>query len=239
MWRIFLRSRYIKQELKGILRGLSSEAEVLDAGFGYGQYSYWIARKFPSLQVLSVEIEDALIDDFQNFLDKAGVENITLRRIDLTKMKYVDRFDLVLSVDVMEHIGEDEVVFKNIHRSLKSGGVLLMHTPHIKSGEIRGSGSFVGEHFRDGYETGELVDKLKEVGFSRIECIYTYGKFGSIAWKLLQKLPICVIGKFKTSIVLFPIYFLLVYPVASLLMKLDMKLENYEGNGILVKAWKE
>src|SRR5690606_41515626 len=40
-----------------------------------------------------------------------------------------ERYDLVLSVDVMEHIEADEKVMQNLCRALKPGGLLLISTP--------------------------------------------------------------------------------------------------------------
>lgn len=239
MWILFLRSRYVKKELIKVLSGLSADISVLDAGFGYGQYSLWMAERNPQAKITSAEIEPVMIDDFNELVNSFRLENIAIEKIDLTKMEYESKFDLAVSVDVMEHILEDQLVFDNIYQSLRPGGLFLMHTPHIRASSPRGEGAFVGEHVRDGYLTGELLNKLKKAGFDRLEYILTYGKFGSAAWKILQKYPIMTLQKSRLLFLLLPLYMIVIYPFAELLMRLDMARSNKEGDGILVKAWKQ
>lgn len=236
---LFLRERYVKRELGEVFANIAETEEILDAGFGYGQYSFWTARNFPQTRITAVEIEKVMLEDFADLLKKTGVANIELKQLDLTTMEYKSRFDLALSVDVMEHIEDDRTVFRNICRSLKPGGVFLMHTPHIKAGAERGEGVFVGEHFRDGYTTEELLGKLKEAGFDRIEYKLTYGKWGALAWRLLQKYPISVLRKAKILFLLLPIYLIIVFPIAEIAMRMDMSKEQVEGDGILVKAYRD
>lgn len=235
----FLRSRYVKRDLRKIIDYLGHDIDILDAGFGYGQYSYWLAKRYPSAILRSVEIEPVMIEDFRKLLDKFEFGNISLEKLDLTEMKYREAFDLAVSVDVMEHIEDDQAVFNNICSALKPGGVFLMHTPHIKEAQAQGEGSFVGEHVRDGYYSREIVEKLRDAGFYRVEYTLTYGMYGAAAWKLLQKYPISVLQKSKLLFFLLPFYMLAVWPAAEILMRYDMKCYNHEGNGILIKARKQ
>lgn len=239
MWILFLRARYMKRELRKTISGMHGKISILDAGFGYGQYSLWMAENFPQAELTSAEIEPVMIDDFQELVKSFKLENISLEKIDLTKMEHDSKFDLAVSVDVMEHILEDQLVFDNIHKSLKPGGVFVMHTPHIRKSSPRGEGAFVGEHVRDGYPTAELLGKLKQAGFDKLEYILTYGKYGALAWKILQKYPIMTLQKSKLLFLLLPFYMILIYPFAEMLMRLDLDITNEEGDGILVKAWKK
>ena len=225
--------------MRKIIDYLGYDIDVLDAGFGYGQYSYWLAKRCPSAILKSVEIEPVMIEDFRKLLEKSEIGNIGLEKLDLTEMKYREAFDLAVSVDVMEHIDNDQAVFDNICSALKPGGIFLMHSPHIEEAQTQGAGSFVGEHVRDGYYSREIIEKLGKAGFYRIDYTLTYGLFGTAAWKLLQKYPISVLHKSKALFFLLPFYLLAVLPVAEILMRYDMKCYNHEGNGILIKAWKQ
>jgi len=236
--RLFLRERYIKRELADLIPRLGGKLHILDAGFGYGQYSYHIAMRYPNAVVEAAEIEPVMIEDFGCFIEETGVDSISLRELNLTEMDDESRNDLVLSVDVMEHIEDDMTVFGNIYRALKEGGIFLMHTPHLREDAVGGVGAFVGEHVRDGYTTDELLEKLRAAGFDEIKYTLTYGKNGSLAWKLLQKFPISVLRVSKVFFLILPLYFLLVYPMAEWSMKRDLKGDNAQGNGIMVKAWK-
>jgi SAM-dependent methyltransferase len=112
---------------------------------------------------------------------------------DLVLYQEPNSFDLALSVDVMEHILEDVEVFRNIHASLKDGGMLLISTPSDQGGSdvhADSETSFIEEHVRDGYNIHEIQQKLRTAGFERIEARYSYGEPGQISWRLSMKYPI-------------------------------------------------
>jgi SAM-dependent methyltransferase len=160
---------------------------------------------------------------------------------DLTKYVKANSYDLVLCVDVMEHILEDELVFRNYSASLKKGGMLLISTPSDQGGsDVHGEGesSFIEEHVRDGYNIKDIEDKLLRNGFSRVEARYSYGSPGKIAWRLSMKYPILMLGASKLFFVILPFYYLLVYPFAYLLNYLDAHGNHATGTGLIVKAWK-
>ena len=236
--RLFLRERYIKRELADLIPRLEGSPRIFDAGFGYGQYSYHLAKCYPDTMVEAAEIEPVMIEDFGCFTGKTSMNNISLVELDLTEMDYNSLFDLVLSVDVMEHIEDDISVFRNVYQALIGGGVFLMHTPHIQEASTGGEGAFVGEHVRDGYTTEELLDKLRGAGFDKIEYTLTYGKNGAFAWRLLQRFPISILGLSKAFFLILPLYLLLVYPLAAWSMRRDLKGDNIQGDGMMVKAWK-
>ncbi len=102
-------------------------------------------------------------------------------------------YDIILSVDVMEHIEEDELVFRNFYRALKPGGIILISTPSDKGGsDVHNDEeqSFIDEHVRDGYSIDEISQKLTHAGFNNIKASYTYGKPGNISWRLSMKYPV-------------------------------------------------
>jgi SAM-dependent methyltransferase len=160
---------------------------------------------------------------------------------DLTKFKKHNLFDLALSVDVMENIEEDVLVFKNICESLKPGGMLLISTPSDQGGsDVHDSGesSFIEEHVRDGYNINEIREKILSAGFSKVECRYSYGWPGKISWRISMKYPILMLGASKIFFVILPFYYLVFFPIAYILNWLDTAINHHTGTGLIVKAWK-
>jgi SAM-dependent methyltransferase len=153
-----------------------------------------------------------------------------------------DRFDLILSVDVMEHIEEDEKVFRNFYDSLTQGGLLLISTPSDQGGsdvhDHEDEGSFIEEHVRDGYNIDDIRKKLHLAGFSKTEAHFAYGTPGKIAWRLSMKYPILLLGVSKLFFVLLPVYYLPAYPIAWFCNWLDVSMHHKTGTGLIVKAWK-
>lgn len=241
---LLLRAWHIRKELRKRTHSSPEVKAILDAGSGFGQYTYRMARWFPAAHIKAVDIKPEQIDDCNEFMAKAGlVDRVKFELADLTQFQEANTYDLVLSVDVMEHIEEDIQVFRNFYASMKTGGLLLISTPSDQGGSDshdheEGVHGFIEEHVRDGYNLGDIQRKLKSVGFSKVEARYSYGTPGKISWKLSMKYPILMLGATKIFFVLLPFYYLIVYPFALVLNFFDLAIKHKSGTGLIVKAWK-
>ncbi len=240
---LLLRTWHIHRELRRVSAGKRGihGISVFDAGSGFGQYSYFLARKNPRWEILGIDVKTEEIEACRQFFKKAGLKNAQFEEGDLTVFRKENAFDLILSVDVMEHIEPDELVFSHFYHSLKNGGMLLISTPSDQGGsgvENHDDHSFIDEHVRDGYGIKEIKEKLKRAGFEKVEAKYTYGKPGKISWRLSMKYPILLLGVSKLFLILLPFYYLLVMPFALLLNFADVRMNHSSGTGLLVKAFK-
>lgn len=238
----FLRSWYIRRLLKQIIPKIQNkEPKILDAGTGFAQYSYFIAKRFPQTKILAIDIKDDYLKDASDFFIKSQLKNVEFKIEDLTKINYQNEFDLILCVDVMEHIEEDEKVLRNFFQALKSKGKVVINTPSIFGGSDvhnHDEESFIGEHFRAGYSFEELKEKLERAGFEKIEGFYTYGFWGDKAWRIGIKYPMVILSKSKLFLTLLPFYYLLTLPIFLLMNFLDTKSKIQTGTGLIVVATK-
>ncbi len=237
---VFLRAWYVQRELRRIIPTLPSTRmlDVLDAGTGFGQYAYHLVRTYDRLKIDAVDVKEDYLDNARRFMSQTPfADRVAFRQADLTKLQASEEYDLVLSVDVMEHIEEDELVFRNFMQALRPGGYVLINTPSDQGGsDVRepGAESFIGEHVRDGYNKAELEGKLQRAGFEIDRSIYTYGPPGSLAWRMLIKYPIRMLGASRASLVLLPLYYLPVFPVGMALNAMDLRKEHTRGTGLIV-----
>jgi len=233
---MFLRSWYVRREL-GQLRNKfgKTDIKIYDAGSGFGQYTYFIARKLTPCNILSVDVKKEWIDDCKEFFRRKKIGNVSFAVEDLTNINHQNSFDLIVCVDVMEHIKDDVKVFSNFYNSLKKGGFLLINSPSIYGGSDvhhDDEESFIGEHARDGYSTEDLETKLHPLGFSTYKSKYTYGFWGDKAWRLGIKYPMLMLNLSKLFLIILPLYYLLTLPFTLIMMKLDFSGENKSGSGI-------
>jgi SAM-dependent methyltransferase len=236
---LLLRTWHIHRELRAWPQ-FKGAFTMLDAGSGFGQYSFYIANRNKQCSIKAVDVKDEQIADCNDFFAKCGLSNVKFEVGDLTKPHATNAYDLVLCVDVMEHILEDVDVFRHFHQSMKPGAMLLISTPSDQGGsnaDEHGE-SFIGEHVRDGYPVEEMREKLKQAGFDKSEILYSYGTPGKIAWKLSMKYPMSMLNFSKAFFVLLPVYYILTYPFAYLLNWLDTYTKHQTGTGLIVKAWK-
>ncbi len=245
---LLLRSWHIRKELKIWRKKVAKDIFVLDAGSGFGQYDYYMSSKCKYWKIDGVDVKQDQIDDCNNFFTKIKRnDRVKFNFSDLTRFEKKDKYNLVLSVDVMEHIEEDELVFKNLYSSMQLGGMLLISTPSDKGGSDAhhhdaehndGVTGFIDEHVRDGYNIQEIIQKLEKAGFKDVSARYSYGWAGKISWRLSMKYPILMLNFTKLFFILLPFYYLIIYPFAFVLNWLDVICKYKTGTGLIVKAFK-
>jgi cyclopropane fatty-acyl-phospholipid synthase-like methyltransferase len=232
----------VKKAIRKWAKEKGDNVAILDAGSGFGQYSYFIAKKNNNWKITGVDVKEEQIEDCNSFFKTMGISNASFSVEDLTKFRNENAFDLILSVDVMEHILEDTEVFKNFHASLKPGGMVLISTPSDQGGSDvhdHDHESFIDEHVRDGYNISEIQEKLKQAGFTKTEARFNYGTPGRISWRLSMKYPIVMLNVSKLFFIVLPIYYLVTFPFSLILNYLDVRFVHQSGTGLIVKAWKE
>jgi len=233
---MFLRSWYVRRELKKLRKNFGSKKlSIYDAGSGYGQYSYFMSKHLQPCEIFSVDIKEDWIKDSKEFFTSQKIKSVSFGIEDLTQINHANRFDLIVCVDVMEHIVEDVKVFQNYYNALKKEGYLLVNTPSIFGGSDVHEDedeSFIGEHARDGYSKEDLESKLHPLGFSTHQSIYTYGFWGDKAWRLGIKLPIMMVNLSKLLLLVLPLYYLITFPFTFLMMLIDFNSNNKVGSGI-------
>lgn len=239
---MFLRSWYVRREVIKIRKQLGrKKINIYDAGTGYGQYVYFMHKKLQPCSIHAVDVKRSWINDSILFFRKIGAKDLSFAIEDLTKIEHKDKFDLIICIDVMEHIEDDVKVFDNFYNALKKGGFLLINTPSIYGGsdvhddhDIR----FIGEHARDGYSVEDFEQKLHPLGFKTAKSFYTYGPSGEKAWRLGIKYPIMMVNYSKFALLLLPFYYLFTFPFTLFFMNKDFKSKNEIGTGILFIAEK-
>jgi len=242
---LLLRTWHVKKELRKWIKAYripGIRRWILDAGAGFGQYTYFLSGLIKDDYLIAMDVKEEQVADCNAFFTRIGRSQVLFEKADLITFKRPDKFDLILCVDVMEHIPEDEQVFRNFYDSLTQGGMVLISTPSDQGGsDVHDHGaedSFIGEHVRDGYNIGEIRKKLERAGFYKTDARYTYGKPGQLGWKISMKWPILMLNTSRVFFVLLPFYYLIAEPFTLILNFLDLRLHHASGTGLIVRAWK-
>jgi 2-polyprenyl-3-methyl-5-hydroxy-6-metoxy-1,4-benzoquinol methylase len=239
---LLLRTWHVKKEIREWAANRHGRQSILDAGSGFGQYTFFMSGMSKKWFVEAVDVKEEQIADCRAFFNRIGRDNVLFDMADLVTFKKPEAYDLILSVDVMEHIEEDEQVFRNFCSSLTTGGMLLISTPSDKGGsdvhDHEAESSFIDEHVRDGYNIDEIQEKLKRAGFSMTTARYDYGKSGQMGWRLSMKYPILMLNASKIFFILLPFYYIVTFPFALIFNWIDVIKPHKTGTGLIVKAYK-
>jgi len=228
---LLLRQQYVKREIKKFFPK-DKPIRFYDAGAGFGQYSYFILKHFNKARVHAVDLKTDYMDSFARYAAKHNWQDFTAQQADLTAYVPKDKFDLILAIDIMEHIENDVQVLRNFRKVLDKNGKLIISSPS----NFDGSAKFTEEHFRPGYSKEQIISKLEKAGFKVVSFDYSYGKWGHLAWLLSMKYPMSMLGISKLFFLLLPFYYLLFYPLSALFVLCDLNMKNKTGTGVIMVA---
>lgn len=161
--------------------------QAMDAGCGEGQYSFYLARLNPSSMITAYELNEQQVEKNKIKANKLKIKNVKFIQKDLTKLNDIEKFDLIVSIDVLEHIQEDKKVIEYFYKALKDNGYIYIHVPG--SNKIRyfkkiKNMSKQEDHVRNGYMVDELKQLLMDAGFNITKIGRTFGIWGDLAWEL-------------------------------------------------------
>jgi SAM-dependent methyltransferase len=137
--------------------GENKAAEVLEIGCGTGYVLNGLKDRFPSYSLIGSEIHLKGIE-----FAKKRLPEVDFIQLDATRIPFQEKFDAVGAFDVLEHIEEDVEVMKNVHKSLKKGGLFFISVPQYMF--MWSQADDMAFHKRR-YTRSEMKQKLESVGF--------------------------------------------------------------------------
>ena len=101
----FLRSLYFRKAIRG-----RSYTDILDAGCGAGEYSFYLAARYPKSHVIGIDLNKATLDINAKVADALRLDNVRFLKKDLHKLTESGVYDLIVSVDVLDRVKENHEV---------------------------------------------------------------------------------------------------------------------------------
>lgn len=215
-----------------IRKRIDSPMEILDGGSGNGNYAFYLAKLFPRAKITGIDISGEKMNSASSIAHLLNLGNLSFTKKSLTNVKEEARYELVVCIDVLEHIEDDFLAMINMSNSLKPGGSLILHVPKDRKQALRHFKRFKGfsieDHVREEYRIDEILKKARRAGLKVRSLSHTHGWFGSLAWEIDQLL---IVHLRKLRYVAFPFLYLL--------MLADVHLGNRGGNGFLLHCVKD
>ena len=148
------RSRLIIWSLKTYFPGLNNFFEL---GCGTGYVLLCLEKALPELSLYGGEVFVEGLKFASQRLSRAEVVQMDARRI-----PFEDEFEVMSAFDVLEHIEEDEVVLKQMHRAVRQGGGIVLTVPQHPF--LWSQTDDYAHHIRR-YTAKELRTKVENAGF--------------------------------------------------------------------------
>lgn len=134
---------------------LADGQHILELGCGWGSLCLYNAQKFPNAKITAISNSTTQKEYIDTEARKRGLTNLRIITCDINAFDITPgQFDRVVSVEMFEHLKNYQLLFKNIARWLKPGGLLFTHifTHHRLSYHFvaRDASDWMSRHFFSG-----------------------------------------------------------------------------------------
>ena len=127
---------------------------ILDLGCGWGSASLWLAARFPRCRIVGVSNSASQCAFITERAATRGLDNVEIVTADANAFVPDQRFDRVISIEMLEHVRNYEAMFERIAGWLEPDGRFFAHVfVHRDSAypfEARGASDWMAQHFFTG-----------------------------------------------------------------------------------------
>lgn len=139
--------------------------EILEVGCAFGATAQHVARG--QKRLVAVDTAPVAVETARRLAP--GRPELAFEVMDAAHLGFPDAsFDLVYSIDVVEHLHPDDVLLhlREVHRVLRPGGRYIVKTPSVLTGPHEGAdpGTQGFLHFQE-FRFGTLLPLLQDAGF--------------------------------------------------------------------------
>lgn len=152
-------SNLIRKYKKGNLK-------ILDVGCGYGFLPFFADKHWI---IYGIDVDEERIRRARNFKHK----NAVFMKGDAENLKSDKKFDVIITLDVIEHLNHPEKYLKLVSKTLKKDGIFIVSNPNRHSfWTLMFDNRFIRlEKHQQYWSSEEFVKMAKKVGFEMMEVL--------------------------------------------------------------------
>jgi cyclopropane-fatty-acyl-phospholipid synthase len=107
--------------------GIEDGMAVLDLGCGWGSLSFWLRDRYPRTHVVAVSNSSLQREHIEREARRRGVGGLTVVTADMNAFDTAERFDRIVSVEMLEHMRNYEALLAKVASWLTSDGRFFAH----------------------------------------------------------------------------------------------------------------
>ena len=127
---------------------------ILELGCGWGSLTLYAAERYPDSAITAVSNSRTQREFIESEAKRRGLRNVRVVTADMNEFCIRDRFDRVVSVEMLEHMRNYEALFARVASWLDSGGLFFTHVfahKHLAYPfEARDESDWMAQHFFSG-----------------------------------------------------------------------------------------
>lgn len=155
-----------EQHLKRILEFLpvKTDMKILDLGTGSGYLSFPIAKKYPNISIIGLDIVEKALEANRFKAKEENIRNISFVTYDGIDFPFADNeFDMVISRYALHHFPDIQKSISEVSRVIKPEGFLFISDP---TPNVNDTSRFVDEYMqlkKDGHIKFYTKDEWKQI----------------------------------------------------------------------------
>ena len=118
------------EEVAKRLEGLPDGAWVLDFGCAHGHYTINLAKRFPKVEFLGIDLAASNIDKAWAWAKADKIENVLFRTGQIDAIEEDERFNRIIAAEVLEHVPGPAKLADDLAAHLKPKGRMIITTPY-------------------------------------------------------------------------------------------------------------
>ena len=137
--------------------GVRDGMTVLDLGCGWGSLTLYIAENYPNCKITGLSNSWTQREFIERQARESGYKNVRIMTGDVQKIERLEgcnSFDLVMSVEMFEHMKNYGALLAKVGRWMKAKGKLFVHVfchkSFIYNFETEGASNWMGRYFFTG-----------------------------------------------------------------------------------------
>lgn len=156
------------------------KGRILEIGSGIGNISKYHVEAGNDISL--TDIRDNYIQFLENKFNQTQADifklDIVHKNFETAFSEHLESYDSVFSLNVVEHIKDDALAIRNIHKMLKKDGHIIILVPAYQA--LYNSFDVALEHYRR-YTADSLSELIKNEGFELIKTNY-FNAAGMAGW---------------------------------------------------------
>jgi precorrin-6B methylase 2 len=202
---------------------------ILDLGCGQGEFSIAMAEAFPNATVDAIDLDTESLRRVQKTVTHFNIKNVNVINSKIQDLPQKEYYDLIFSLDVFEHIKDEEKPYAACYEKLKKGGYLVIKVPNKEHVTIMPKAWFEEhnhwleeEHVGQNDDLPDLIKRFKDHNFTIVSAFYSDGILSRLGWEVSH-----LFGRGGT------IPHLIALPFCKLLMHIDLMKDNRKSGNYI------
>lgn len=106
---------------------LADHQHILELGCGWGSLTLFMAERFPNATIMGISNSQSQRHYIEQEASKRGLNNISIKTMNVADLELNESFDRIVSVEMLEHVRNYDLLFSRIAGWLVPNGRFFAH----------------------------------------------------------------------------------------------------------------